>query len=177
MRKLLSRKIVSQTASALSVAPNSLTIATLSRTTSIRGAWAEPGETIIRTIFRRSSGGAMERRAEREPGLPPIQIREDAWIVLCLYWSPMALNSILFQIDAEIARLQQARSLLVASEISSIPRKAGPGRPKKDVSASLPSKTIKKKRNLSPEGRARIAEAVRRRWAAQKMNGKQRGKG
>jgi hypothetical protein len=32
--------------------------------------------------------------------------------------------------------------------------------------AAKPAK--KKKRNLSPEGRKRIAEAVKRRWAAQK---------
>lgn len=89
----------------------------------------------------------------------------------------MALNDILSQIDAEIARLQQVRSLLAASEISTIQPKAGPGRPKKNVLTSLPSKATKKKRNLSPEGRARIAEAVRRRWAAQKANGKQKGKG
>jgi hypothetical protein len=88
----------------------------------------------------------------------------------------MALNEILSQIDAEIDRLRQARSLLAASEISSIQPKVGPGRPKKNVSVPSPSKPIKNKRNLSPEGRARIAEAVKRRWTAQKASGKQKGK-
>jgi nitrogen fixation protein FixH len=47
------------------------------------------------------------------------------------------------------------------------------GRPKKVVAVAAvvakPAKTKKKKkRNLSPEGRKRIAEAVKKRWAAQK---------
>jgi len=38
--------------------------------------------------------------------------------------------------------------------------------PKKAVAAAKPAK--KKKRNLSPEGRKRIAEAVKRRWEKQR---------
>jgi hypothetical protein len=34
--------------------------------------------------------------------------------------------------------------------------------------AQKPAKKRKKKRNLTPEGRKRIAEAVKRRWAEQK---------
>ncbi len=71
----------------------------------------------------------------------------------------MSIN-ILSEIDAEIALLRQARSLLVSSDTAGIPSKAKVGRPKK------------KKRNLTPEGRARIAEAVRRRWAKQKKTAK-----
>ena len=84
--------------------------------------------------------------------------------------APMALNDILAELDAEIARLQQARSLLTASGILSVsaPRR---GRPKKDT-AELATITVKKKRNLSPEGRARIAAAVKRRWASQKAKQK-----
>jgi hypothetical protein len=37
-------------------------------------------------------------------------------------------------------------------------------------------KPAKKKRNLFPEGRARIAEAVKRRWAKQKAATKRNGK-
>lgn len=66
----------------------------------------------------------------------------------------MELSSILAELDAEIARLQQAKALLTDT-----PVKRGPGRP--PAVAAAP----KKKRNLSPEGRARIAEAVKRRWA------------
>jgi hypothetical protein len=41
--------------------------------------------------------------------------------------------------------------------------------PKKTAAAPVAAKPAKKKkRNLSPEGRKRIAEAVKKRWAAQK---------
>jgi len=40
--------------------------------------------------------------------------------------------------------------------------------PKKAAVAAPAAKTAKKKRSLSPEGRKRIAEAVKKRWAAQK---------
>lgn len=81
----------------------------------------------------------------------------------------MALNEILAQIDAEIARLQQAKALLSAGSITTKP---GGGRSKGSASTLAPP--TRKKRNVSPEGRARIAEAVKRRWAAQKA--KQKGK-
>ena len=71
----------------------------------------------------------------------------------------MGVSEILAQIDHEIAQLQRARTLL------------GGGfkvAPKKAAAAPAPQKTAKKKRNLTPEGRKRIAEAVKRRWAEQK---------
>jgi hypothetical protein len=80
----------------------------------------------------------------------------------------MALNDILAEIDAEIAHLQQAKSLLTGSAAPAAKR----GRPKKNAQAAPSAKPAKKKRNLSPEGRARIAEAVKRRWAAQKAKQK-----
>jgi hypothetical protein len=86
--------------------------------------------------------------------------------------APMVLNDIVAQIDEEIARLQHARSLLAASGISVALPAVGRGRPKKDSGATAVSKPVKKKRNLSPDGRARIAEAVKRRWAKQKAKGK-----
>lgn len=67
----------------------------------------------------------------------------------------MGIPEILKQIDSEIATLQSARSLLAGTGVKR-------GRPAKV------SKGPKKKRNLTPEGRKRIAEAVKRRWAAQK---------
>jgi len=73
----------------------------------------------------------------------------------------MGLAEILVEIDNEIARLTEARGLLTGGTVV----KRGPGRPK---AATGVAKQAKKKRNLSPEGRKRIAEAVRRRWAAQK---------
>ena len=81
----------------------------------------------------------------------------------------MGLSDILTSIDREIAQLQNARALLTGA--STPTAKRGPGRPKKVVTVTLPpsAKPVKKKkRNLSPEGRKRIAEAVKRRWAAQK---------
>ena len=83
----------------------------------------------------------------------------------------MALKDILAQIDAEIDRLHQAKSLLALTDtpVASVIRR---GRPKKDASSPVPTKSSKKKRNLSPEGRARIAEADKRRWAAQKSKQK-----
>ena len=70
----------------------------------------------------------------------------------------MGISEILEQIDKEIAQLQKARTLLED--------KVAP-RAKKSAAVSAPKKSTKK-RNLTPEGRKRIAEAVKRRWAEQK---------
>ena len=76
----------------------------------------------------------------------------------------MAIDTILAQIDEEIARLTQARSLLAGSGslASSLPGR----RPK-----TAPAKA-KKSRVLSPEARKRIADAQRKRWAAQRAKNK-----
>ena len=71
----------------------------------------------------------------------------------------MGVSEILTQIDREIAQLQQARALLGG--------KAAPAA-KKAAAPPAARKSAKKKRNLTPEGRKRIAEAVKRRWAEQK---------
>jgi hypothetical protein len=70
----------------------------------------------------------------------------------------MGLTGILEDIDERIARLQQIRTLLAG------PTRRGPGRPKAVAGAEKP--TGKTKSNVSPEGRARIVAAVKRRWAA-----------
>ena len=57
----------------------------------------------------------------------------------------METSTILKQLDDEIARLKQARAML-------------DGR----------NPTPKKRRKLTPEGRARIAAAQKKRWAAKK---------
>jgi hypothetical protein len=75
----------------------------------------------------------------------------------------MAIDSILAQIDAEIARLTQARSLLANLGTASV---AAP----KAAKAAKPTK--RKKRVLSPEARKRIADAQRKRWAAQRAKTK-----
>jgi hypothetical protein len=81
----------------------------------------------------------------------------------------MGVSEILASVDSEIALLQRVRALL-GGAVAAAPRKTA-GRPKKVVAAVAPvsaKPAKKKKRNLSPEGRKRIAEAVKRRWAAQK---------
>ncbi|HTW80295.1 MAG TPA: hypothetical protein VME23_12185 [Terracidiphilus sp.] len=75
----------------------------------------------------------------------------------------MGLAEILVSIDREITTLQKARSLIAA--------KAGKERKNRRPTrlAALNAPTVKpakrrKKRNLTPEGRQRIADAQRRRW-------------
>ena len=89
----------------------------------------------------------------------------------------MGVSEILATIDSEIAKLQQARALLSGLAAPAAKKKAG--RPKKVAAASKkaavvahvsakPAKKRRKKRHLSAEGRKRIAEAGKKRWAAQK---------
>jgi len=66
----------------------------------------------------------------------------------------VGVSEILAQIDREIAQLQQARALLNGAS--------------KSASKSAGRAAGRKKRRLTPEGRRRIAEAVRRRWARQR---------
>jgi hypothetical protein len=87
----------------------------------------------------------------------------------------MGISEILATIDSEIATLQQAHALLSGAVAPTSKKAAGrtkkkPGRPKK-VAAVVPDAkkpAKKKKRHISAEGRKRIAEAVKKRWAAQK---------
>jgi hypothetical protein len=78
----------------------------------------------------------------------------------------MSIDDILTLMDAEIATLQQARAVLAGAAA-----KKGPGRPEPTAVSTVKPKK-RKKRNLSPEGRARIAAAVKARWAAQKKAAK-----
>lgn len=79
----------------------------------------------------------------------------------------MKVEEILAGIDQEIARLQHARTLLAGDQ----PRR---GRPKgsksvKAVKVVKPAKQAgRKRRKLSAEGRKRIADAMRKRWAERK---------
>jgi hypothetical protein len=72
------------------------------------------------------------------------------------------VSGIIAQIDAQIVKLQQARALLAGSTTAMTVR----GRPKGSKNAAkvvAPKKSAKRK--LSPEGRKRIAEAMKKRWA------------
>lgn len=77
----------------------------------------------------------------------------------------MDMTTLLAVIDEEIKKLEGARRILKGIATSqaktSPPKKAG-GR---------------KRRWLTPEGRARIAEAQHKRWAAKKKAEKKKGKG
>ena len=76
---------------------------------------------------------------------------------------------IIRQIDVEISLLQQARALLSESDSGEVKRK--PGRPSgsrvvKSLPVALPSKAITQpRRKMSAAGRARIAAAMKARWA------------
>jgi hypothetical protein len=65
------------------------------------------------------------------------------------------VSQILTEIDSEIARLQQARNLLAGGSDHHLGR----------AGSKISNQTGRKKRRLSPEGRRKIAEAMKRRWS------------
>jgi hypothetical protein len=71
------------------------------------------------------------------------------------------VSRIIAEIDAQISKLQQARVLLDGT--GSVHK--GPGRPKGSKNAKTLAAAKSTKRRLSPEGRKRIADAMKRRWA------------
>ena len=75
----------------------------------------------------------------------------------------MAIENIIVEIDAEIARLKQARALLAT--LGTAATKAGRAAKKAPAKART-----RKKRVLSAEARKKIADAQHRRWA--KLKGK-----
>jgi hypothetical protein len=79
----------------------------------------------------------------------------------------MAIDSILALIDAEIASLEQVRSLLAKTGKVAV-KETG----HKTKNAAKAPKKGKKRRKLSAEARKRIADAQRKRWAAQKAKAK-----
>jgi hypothetical protein len=86
----------------------------------------------------------------------------------------MVIDSILAQIDAEIAKLTQVRSLLAnTGNIAATITERLTKKPAKAAKVAKPAKVAKaaktkKRRVLSAEARQRIADAQRKRWAAQK---------
>jgi hypothetical protein len=88
----------------------------------------------------------------------------------------MPIGEILAQIEFQIAQLKHAHAVLSGGAAPA--SKKAVGRPKKAAPASKKEATVartatklekkKKKRNISPEGRKRIADAAKKRWAAQK---------
>jgi len=82
------------------------------------------------------------------------------------------VNRIIAEIDAQISKLQQARALLAGTTTSAA--RTGRGRPKGSKNgASVAPTAAPRKRKLSPEGRKRIADAMKKRWAERrKQNAK-----
>jgi hypothetical protein len=84
------------------------------------------------------------------------------------------VSRIIAEIDAQISKLQQARTLLAGTAPTA---SKGPGRPKgrkaAKTAAVAPKTATPRKRKLSPEGRKRIADAMKKRWAERrKQNAK-----
>jgi hypothetical protein len=80
------------------------------------------------------------------------------------------VSRIIAEIDAQISKLQQARALLAGTTTPAT--RPGRGRPKGSKNAASAA-AAPRKRKLSPEGRKRIADAMKKRWAERrKQNAK-----
>ena len=73
----------------------------------------------------------------------------------------MQVDQILSEIDREIERLQQARNILAGTTGTRGRRRETPDAPK-------PAKKRGGRRRMSAEGRKRISEALKARWAERK---------
>ncbi len=73
----------------------------------------------------------------------------------------MEVSRIIAEIDAQISKLQQARELLSGTAVKA----KGRGRPKGSKNVKTAVKAKPRKRKISAEGRKRIAEAMKKRWA------------
>lgn len=73
----------------------------------------------------------------------------------------MQVDQILSEIDREIERLQQARSILAGTTETRDRRSEVSAAPK-------PAKKRRKRRKMSAEGRKLISEALKARWAERK---------
>lgn len=84
----------------------------------------------------------------------------------------MEVSRIIAEIDGQISKLQQARALLAGTTAPATG--TGRGRPKGSKNGvSTGSAAKPRKRKLSPEGRKRIADAMKKRWAERrKQNAK-----
>ena len=87
----------------------------------------------------------------------------------------MEVSRIISEIDLQISKLQQARALLSESTTAPVVsvKRAGRGRPKGSKNAVKKAAAVttptaakaKGPRKISPEGRKRIADAMKKRWA------------
>lgn len=88
----------------------------------------------------------------------------------------MEVSRIIAEIDLQISKLQQARAVLAGTTKATTKT---PGRPRgrkiavNAAAVAAPKKAPARKRKLSPEGRKRIADAMKKRWAERrKQSGK-----
>lgn len=72
------------------------------------------------------------------------------------------LTKIVAELDNQIARLREARTLLTDGRPNGKRRGRPPGKPA--------SKPAGRKRHLSAEGRKRISEALKKRWALRRKS-------
>ncbi len=85
----------------------------------------------------------------------------------CVKLITMPNKDVLAAIDKEIARLQQARDILAGESEAPIERRRKTAN-KPAAETKRTAKSTGRKRVLSPEARKRIADAQKKRWAAQK---------
>jgi hypothetical protein len=83
------------------------------------------------------------------------------------YNAAMSIENAVKLIDQHIEQLQQARVVLESMSAATSSKKYG-----RKTAALAQAAQPKRKRNLSPESRARIVEAVKRRWAKAKKTAK-----
>ncbi|HEX4322927.1 MAG TPA: hypothetical protein VHZ52_18580 [Acidobacteriaceae bacterium] len=84
----------------------------------------------------------------------------------------MAIDNIIAQLDAEISRLKQVRDLLSATGKVEAKITAVKGKTTRKARGKAPKAKGAVKRVLSPEARKAIADAQRKRWAAQRAKAK-----
>jgi len=81
----------------------------------------------------------------------------------------MQINKILAELDSEIIRLQEAKSILTGTAYK---HQASGSKTPPEVKTLRTAAPAMKKRKISPEGRARIAAAQKKRWAKAKKTSK-----
>jgi hypothetical protein len=79
----------------------------------------------------------------------------------------MELDKIVAELDNQIARLKEARVLLADG---------APGGKRRGRPPGKSTKSVRRKRHLTPEGRKRISEALKRRWALRRKSSGQKTK-
>ena len=86
----------------------------------------------------------------------------------------MQVSDMIRDLDSQIEKLQRARNSLAEVEDSGaqVPtRKTRKQAAKKALKQNIPTRPLSTKKKMSEEGRKRIAEAMRKRWADKRKAG------